>query len=287
MQIAVIIPAAGTGRRFAASEHSKIEWPLGGKPVFLRAAELFLNRDEVSQILVAVPPAELEQFKGRWGDKLALLGIDLIAGGRVERWETVLTALRSVGEQATHIAVHDAARPLTSAGLIDRLFAAARHHAAVVPALPVSATLKRLAAPAHTGPESASATNDQKEQALDAILGSPGQAATPMPPVRQVMETVPRDEVATVQTPQVFAAELLRRAYAPLRNQGPTHVTVTDDAGLVEALGEPVVAVEGEPANLKLTHPADAELAQALVAYREPDTSDRPEKRLFADDEDF
>lgn len=272
MKIAVILPAAGVGRRFGAA--NKLEVDLAGKPVFLRAVELFRNRPrggaEVGQIILAVHPEQLDDFKFRWGDKLGFLGVTLIAGGMKERWETVAKALEVVESDCTHIAVHDAARPLATDKLISRLFEEAAHCDAVIPALPVRNTLKRV-----KEEDESYRGNDP----LDAILGSDA------PDVRRVVETIDRGGLFEVQTPQVFEVKLLRRAYAAIQQGG--EVRVTDDAALVEALGQPVRVVEGEATNIKITLPADLELALALAEKREAATaSELAKKRLFADEED-
>lgn len=293
MKAAVILPAAGIGKRFTqgagqgglpgeagasgtSGASSKLELSLAGKPVFLRAVELFLGRPEVTQILLAVHPDRLEEFDLRYGDALRFHGVQVVPGGRIERWETVANALGHVDSACTHIAVHDAARPLTSSALLDRVFAAAAEHDAVVPGVAVTQTLKRV----EPMPESAGVERDP----LDAILGDAGKAVQPGD-LRRVVETVDRAALVAVQTPQIFEAALLRRAYAELGGGGQASA-VTDDASLVEALGETVVVVEGEPTNLKITQAADAELAGAIVAQREAQHAELSRKRLFADDED-
>src|SRR4051812_44260791 len=103
MRIAVIIPAAGQSKRFAAGSASgtksvsKLDADLDGRPVLLRSVELFAGRPQVSQIIVAADPDNLDAFKFRWADKLALVaGVKIVAGGKTERWETVLNALKAV-----------------------------------------------------------------------------------------------------------------------------------------------------------------------------------------------
>jgi 2-C-methyl-D-erythritol 4-phosphate cytidylyltransferase len=279
MQIAVIIPAAGVGRRFTEASGeatNKLELELAGKPVFLRSVELFVGRPRVAQVLLAVNPDTIDAFRFRWGDKLAFHGVEVVAGGRAERWETVLRAIERVRQGCTHIGVHDAARPLGSDALMDRLFDAAERHAAVIPALPVANTVKRVSAEP--------VESVIKVDPLDAIFGEAGKPVTPM---RRVVETVDRRDLVEVQTPQVFDAALLRRAYAAVADGTIDPATITDDAGLVERIGEPVVIVEGEPTNFKITRPADAELAAALLAHRAASEAGQlARRRLFGDDED-
>ena len=211
MKISVIIPAAGLGKRFnhasgggGAAAQNKIELDLVGRPVFLRSIELFLNRPVVSKIILAVNPDTIDEFRFRWGDKLGFHGVSVVPGGRAERWETVRNALESVDPATTHVAVHDAARPLASARLIDRVFEAAEKYPAVIPAVAVCATLKRVSLA-----DPPAAASDP----LDAILGSAGKEQIK---VQKVVGTVDRRELVEVQTPQVFEINLLRRAYAQI-----------------------------------------------------------------------
>ncbi len=295
MKIAVILPAAGLGKRFAALSApsspdgggaggaSKIELDLAGRPVFLRALELFYGRPEVTRIILAVNPDSREEFLFRWGDRLRLHGVEVVAGGRKERWETVLKAMEAVPTDCTHIAIHDAARPLGSAKLIDRVFAAAAQHDAVIPAVPVSATLKRTVA-VEAPPEPA--------DPLDAILGSTGGTSGDTSggegiACRRVTATVDRTDLMEVQTPQVFQADLLRRAYARISSGAVQGAGITDDAGLVEALGQAVMVVDGEVTNLKITRPDDMELAQAIIAWRRgKESATQAAKRLFVDEDE-
>lgn len=288
MNICVILPAAGIGRRFAAggsASASKIEFEIEHKPVFLHAIEAFRAVGNVGQIILAVHPDRLDDFRFRWEDKLAFLQVDLVAGGKTERWETVKLALDAVrsdsGGGATHIAVHDAARPVVSPRMIERVFAAAERLPAVIPGLPVSSTLKKIAPPEATTSSSADASADP----LDAILGG---ETNPIADARPVVGTVPRDHLMSIQTPQVFEIELLRRAYAQVQDipGAGAGAGVTDDAGMVEALGETVHIVEGDPGNIKITHPGDAELAAALLAHRRQGVAKKKVVDLFDADDD-
>jgi len=259
MQISVILPAAGRSKRFGQSDSpkSKLDVELDGRTVLVRAVELFANRPDVPQIIVAVNPDELDTFKFRWGDKLGFLGVQIVAGGKAERWETVLNALRAVADDATHVAVHDAARPLTDTPTIDSVFQAAASFDAVIPGVPVDATLKRA--------ESEPATAGDEADPLDAILGSAGKQTVE---AHRVFETVSRHDLYQIQTPQVFRRALLVRAYEQISAGKVDSATITDDAGLVEQLGEPVHVVPGDPFNVKITRPADIGFAQAVLAMR-------------------
>ncbi len=279
MKIAVILPAAGSGTRFNPSQSGqkqagKIELDLHGRPVFIRCIELFLKRPEVSGVFLAVNPDTIDDFRFRWGDRLGFLGVNVIAGGRAERWETVLNALKQIDESCTHIAVHDAVRPLASKELVSRVFSAAEKYEAVIPGLPVVSTLKRI------DPD---ATDTERNDPIDAILG--GDVGFRL--IGQVMQTVGRNNLIEVQTPQIFEAKLLRRAYEQIESGKLDADGITDDASLIESLGHPVRVVDGESTNIKITRPEDAEIAEAIVTRRDQSQAkELAKKRLFGDDDD-
>ncbi len=154
-------------------------------------------------------------------------GADVVVTGGVDRADSVRAGLAAVPDEAEVIVVHDAARPLAPPSLFATVVEAVRDAGAVcaIPVLPVTDTLKRTS---------------------DGL----------------VVSTVERDGLVSVQTPQAFAAEVLRKAHAAGGH-------ATDDAGLVEQSGLPVQTVPGDPRNLKLTHPEDLALVEALLAGEE------------------
>ncbi|MGD9689182.1 MAG: 2-C-methyl-D-erythritol 4-phosphate cytidylyltransferase [Phycisphaerales bacterium] len=267
MKLAVIIPAAGASARYAqavateqglAGARSKLDEDLGGRPVLQRTVELFANLAvedvEIAPIIVAGPAddAAMKAFRERHADKLAIMGCRLCAGGAHHRYETVRNALALVPEGCTHVAVHDAARPCATPALLERVLRAASKHPAVIPALDLADTIKRVAS---------EPIRDESPDPLAAILG----AAPAGPSLRAVEATLDRSRLVAVQTPQVFALDLLRRAYAQ------KDLASTDDAQLIERLGERVVVVPGDSRNLKLTLPADLVMARAILGVRAPD----------------
>lgn len=265
MNVAVIIPAAGASNRYKALStigRSKLDENLGDRPVLQRTVELFTKRDDVGAIIVAAPhDAEARaEFDERHADKLAILGATIVPGGITHRYESVASALAHVPEGVTHVAIHDAARPAAPVELIDRLFDAATKHDAVIPALPVADTLKRV---------STQEGGQEESDPLDAVLG----LDTGPREVHLVEETVSRAGLYAVQTPQVFELTLLKRAYAL------DDLTSTDDAQLVERLHEPVHVIDGDPRNVKITVPADLDLARRIMGLRE--SGGRPTHKRF------
>jgi 2-C-methyl-D-erythritol 4-phosphate cytidylyltransferase len=224
-KFAVILPAAGRSSRFGDPKQKKVYAELDGRAVWLRAAEPFVNRDDVAAIFVVIAPEDRELFERRYRPSVAFMNIRVVDGG-AERSDSVARALELVDESCEFVAVHDAARPCLTAEQIDAVFSAARAHGAALLAVPVADTLKRV------GPDGRTA------------------------------ETVPRQGLYLAQTPQVFRRDLLVRAYAA---RGRLGAAVTDDTQLVEAVGQTCAVVESTAMNLKITTSADLRLAAAVL----------------------
>lgn len=148
-----------------------------------------------------------------------------VIAGGATRAESIRRGLDAVGSDATYVAVHDAARPLLTDKWIDSLFTAALKYQAVIPGIPVTSTVKRV-----TG---------------DGVIES----------------TVDRSRLVLAQTPQVFERKLLEKAYAACRN----FQAATDDASLVEQIGQPVHVIDGWPMNIKITTADDFRLAELFL----------------------
>lgn len=173
---AVIVPAAGQSSRFGDSRRKKPFIELKGRPVWVRAVEMFSNRDDVKQLLIVVSPEDMEFFKEKFRPNLAFMAVEIVAGGK-QRADSVKNALARVKADIDFVAVHDAARPLVVKQWIDKVFAAAEQSGAAILASPISSTIKRV----ENG---------------------------------RIVETVPRDKLWAAQTPQVFRRQLLLDAYA-------------------------------------------------------------------------
>jgi 2-C-methyl-D-erythritol 4-phosphate cytidylyltransferase len=228
-KFAVILPAAGKSSRFRDKNYKKPFAPLSGRAVWLHSAEKFLHRSDVKQLIVVISPEDREQFDFKFSSNVAILGIEVVAGGK-ERADSIENALARVKPDIDFVAVHDAARPCIADEWITRVFEAAEKSGAAILAIPVGGTLKRVK------------------------------------PDWKIVETVPRENLWEAQTPQVFRRQLLLDAYA--KRQG---FVATDDAQLVERLGQPVAIVQGSPVNLKITTCEDLKLAEhAMKALPKP-----------------
>jgi len=198
---------------------------LAGLPVLRWTLDVFEATAGVSGVVVTVPADDLDSWQRRLAGCRKVRAV--VAGG-AERQESVRLGLEAVPVDVAWVAVHDGVRPCITPELVERVIAEARLHGAAIAALPVIETVKR---------------------------GMDG----------WVKETVERDGLWAVQTPQVFGAAALREAHRRAAAEG---VRGTDDAALVERLGHPVRLVPGLPENVKITRPDDLVLAEALLARR-------------------
>ncbi len=193
---------------------------LGGVPVVVRTVERFAALDVVREIVLVVHPDDVARAEAL---RKRFPSLRVVPGG-AHRVESVRAGLAAVAEDATLVAVQDGVRPLVTEAVIRRTCEAALKVGAALPVVPVAATLKE-------------------------VDGS-----------GVVTRTVAREKLFEAQTPQVFRAELVRRAYDALGNND-----VTDDAQAVERLGHAVAAVEGSRHNIKITTPEDLKVAELLL----------------------
>jgi len=197
---------------------------LGGKPVVAWAVDAFDGCDQVSQIVVVVGEKNLEWCRQIMATKGWSKPIEVCAGGR-RRQDSVAAGLKRLNK-CQWVVVHDGARPLVTKGQIEEGLKAAKETGAAVAAIPVTDTIK--------------IADD------DSV----------------VHQTLPRQNLWAVQTPQVFSFEIIAKAYKRVKGE------VTDDASLVEKLGYKVKLYMGAYDNIKITNPDDLALAEALLKKR-------------------
>ena len=224
MSVWAILAAAGSGERLGL-DRPKAFAPLKDRPLLTEPIERLDASEWIEGIVIAAPP--------EWEEPCILVAEEVAAGkvakavtGGGTRSESVRAALAEVPEHATVVLVHDAARPLITDAVIERVISALGDGwEGAVPVLPVSDTVKRVDG-------------------------------------EQVVETIDREGLATAQTPQAFVAPVLRDAFATLQQAGSKS---TDCASLVESNGGRVRAVEGDPRLLKVTTQADLELVESWL----------------------
>ena len=224
MSVWAILAAAGSGERLGL-DRPKAFAPLNDRPLVAEPIERLDASEWIEGIVIAVPPD--------WEEPCILVAEEVAAGkvakavtGGETRSESVAAALAEVPADATVVVVHDAARPLVTNEMIERVITALGDGwDGAVPVLPVSDTVKRV----------------------------DGEAVT---------ETLDREGLVTAQTPQAFDAKVLRDAFVTLQH---SVTKSTDCASLVEMNGGRVRAVEGDPRLLKVTTPADLELVASWL----------------------
>jgi 2-C-methyl-D-erythritol 4-phosphate cytidylyltransferase len=201
---------------------------VSGRAVFLRSIELFSEHSDVKQVLLGIAEDDRELVNVKWGPNLKFFGVSIFIGG-AERFDTVQKGLELVKEEIDLVAVHDACRCCVTKELIDEVISAAAKSKAAIPACPVTATIKEV-----------------KDNLIT--------------------KTVDRSNLFEAQTPQIFDTSLLKKAYDNLKNLDKS--TISDDAQLIEALGQKVTIVETDSSNIKITRQSDIAVAEAILKSR-------------------
>ncbi|MCF2526899.1 2-C-methyl-D-erythritol 4-phosphate cytidylyltransferase [Yinghuangia soli] len=242
MRAAVLVPAAGLGLRLGGGLPKALR-ELGEVPMLVHALRAVLAAPSVGAAVVAAPPDGVADVRALLARELgADAPVTVVAGGatRQESVSRALDGLAAVDADCPVVLVHDAARPFVPVEVVEAVVAAVEAGAgAVVPALPVVDTVKEVAADG--GAE-------------------------------LVVRTVDRAALRAVQTPQGFRRAVLAAAHAAAAPGGDT----TDDAGMVERMGEPVTVVPGSEEAFKVTRPFDLLLAEALLNRRRALSSGSP-----------
>ncbi|MFE5241099.1 MULTISPECIES: 2-C-methyl-D-erythritol 4-phosphate cytidylyltransferase [unclassified Streptomyces] len=232
---AAVIPAAGRGVRLGPGTPKALR-ALGGTPMLIHAVRAMAASRAVSLVVVVAPPDGAPEVKNLIdGHALPERTDYVIVPGGATRQESVRLGLDALPDDISVVLVHDAARPLVPVETVDAVIEAVRDGApAVVPALPLADTVKEV---------------------------EPAEGGRPEP----VLSTPVRARLRAVQTPQGFDRDTLVRAHESAAVDGEG---ATDDAGMVERLGPPVVVVPGHEEAFKVTRPLDLVLAEAVLARR-------------------
>lgn len=227
-KIAALIPAAGQGKRMG-SQLNKQFLSLAGLPILLHTLKIFQACERISEIVIVGGLEEVEYIKNEIVDKHQLSKVIQVVAGGAQRQHSVYNGLRVLSADVEYVAIHDGARPLLTPDTLDQVLAAAMKSQATIVAVPVKDTIKIV---------------DQHQT---------------------VQQTPDRATLWSVQTPQVFSKELVRKAY--IQAQIDNYLG-TDDASLVERLGWPVEVIMGSYENLKITTPEDLEVAENILRRR-------------------
>jgi 2-C-methyl-D-erythritol 4-phosphate cytidylyltransferase len=219
-----IIVAAGAGTRMGPGA-DKLFLEIAGAPVIAHTWRRFEEAACIDEIILVIRPerqADFEAIAAKAGFRKPFR----FAAGGAERQDSVWNGLEALGAGAEIVAIHDGARPCTSAELIAATVQAAREHGAAVAAQRVTDTIKE--------------SDDG----------------------RVIARHLERSRLWAVQTPQTFRVEVIRRALAEVRRRG---LRVTDDTAACEWIGQPVRLVESAAPNPKLTAPQDVACVARLL----------------------
>ena len=217
-----IIVAGGKGQRMGKNTPKQFLL-LNGKPVLMHTLRAFYSSTKNIQILLVISKDDHKYWKELCEQHHFSIPHTLLSGGE-HRFDSVKNGLTFIFENEkliddVFVAIHDGVRPLVSTELIERSFNAVYNHKSIVPALPSTDSIR---------------IKEDKENS----------------------RACPRENVYLIQTPQVFSAEILKKAYEQAYDQD-----FTDDASVVEKSGYPIHMIEGDIQNIKITYPIDLELA--------------------------
>jgi len=240
MQVFVIIPAAGLGTRMTPGSAGKGKKPspskqfteLDGVPILIHTLRKFAACTEIAEICVALRREEIDNFQAslqKDGKDILAKRVQLVEGGE-HRQQSVANALAAIhAADDDVILVHDAVRPFVTQGIIKEVIAAAQKYGAAIAGMPAVDTVKQV-----------------DRTAEGAVITA----------------TLPRERVVMAQTPQGFRYGLIKKVFDEAAADG---FMGTDDASLVERSGHEVAVVMGSPQNIKITTPADLELAEFFL----------------------
>ena len=218
--VSVIIVAGGSGTRMG-SDIPKQFLLLGGRRVLMHTIERFAFVLREADIIVVLPEKEIACWRSLCEEYCFQVSCRIVAGGST-RFESVKKGLEIVEPGCKWIAVHDGVRPLVSENLILRCIKEVTEYGAVIPVVEVTDSLREI---------------DGESSRI-----------------------VPRERYRQVQTPQIFDAEILKKAYGC-----PYKESFTDDASVVESIGVPIHLTLGERLNIKITTPEDLKLVKLLI----------------------
>jgi 2-C-methyl-D-erythritol 4-phosphate cytidylyltransferase len=241
MKVFVIVPAAGLGTRMAPpaplstkpqprkASPSKQFKELGDVPILVHTLRKFAAVPAVYEIVIALRRSEISGFRAQLEKQFPEIldkRIQFVEGGE-HRQNSVANALARLAADPTDLVlVHDAVRPFVTPEIINDVIAAAQKHNAAIAGWPAVDTVKQV------------------ERTAEGAL---------------IKATIPRAGIVMAQTPQGFRYDILRKAFDDAAADG---FLGTDEASLIERAGLPVAVVMGSARNIKITTPADMELAE-------------------------
>jgi 2-C-methyl-D-erythritol 4-phosphate cytidylyltransferase len=226
-RIAAILPAAGLGTRMGADTPKQF-LELDGVPLVIFTLRRLAACEAITDFFIATRADEVASLDERAKQERLSQPVRVVRGGG-SRQESVANALAEVPDDTEIVLVHDAVRPFVTREQIERVIAEARARGAAILGIPAIDTVKEV-----------------KRASLPAD-------------VALITGTIPRERIVLAQTPQAFSLKLLREAFA---RAAQDDLSASDEASMVERIGHDVHVVLGSERNIKITRPADMELAR-------------------------
>jgi len=227
--VVAVVPAGGTGKRMGSATPKQFLM-LGDVPMLLHSLRVFERTPSVAEVILVVPKEERARALTDVVEKYGVKKVLRVVAGGATRQESVFHGLKETDEETEIVVVHDAVRPFVTEDLIEQSIEAARKIGGAIVAVPMKDTPKQV------GPDG------------------------------QVQLTLDRAGLWLAQTPQTFRRGVLLEAY---RKAEAERIRATDDAALVERLGQKVGIVPGSWENIKITTPEDLVIAEAILASRQ------------------
>ena len=229
MSVCAVVPAGGTGTRMGGTVPKQF-LELNGKPILYYTLKTLQDCGIISELILVVPEKEYDNACTDWLGKPEIV-TKVVVGGK-KRQDSVYNGFCELSQKTEIVLVHDGVRPFLSHQMIQKSVDAAREYGAAITAIPVNDTIKRVD---------------------DSGL---------------VSQTVDREGLWRVQTPQVFRYELLQEAFKKANSE---KFYGTDEGTLIEHLGKPVKVVEGSEQNIKITRPEDLRLSEIFISKNFPE----------------
>jgi len=223
--VVAVVPAAGQGIRMGGATRKQY-LTLGGVPLLVLSLKVLQQVESIREIILSVPENDREYC---WHEIVSPFGLrkvtQVVAGGQ-RRQDSVFNGLLAIADPPEMVLVHDGVRPFIDDGLVERVISCAEQTGAAVMAMPIHDTVKRV--DAHG----------------------------------VIQETLNREELWHIQTPQVFRYDWLLEAHQHAQQE---NWNVTDDAAMIERMRYPVSVVEGSCFNIKITRPEDLIFGEAIL----------------------
>jgi 2-C-methyl-D-erythritol 4-phosphate cytidylyltransferase len=227
-KVVAVIPAAGSGQRMGTAIPKQF-LTLGDVPLLLYSLQAFERSASISEVILVVPKEERELTLSDIVERHGIKKVLKIVAGGATRQESVYHGLKETDPEAEIVVIHDAVRPFVTEDLIERSIEAARKGAGAIVAVPMKETVKEVEPDGH------------------------------------ILRTLDRSRLWLAQTPQTFRRALLQEAY---RKAECDRFHATDDAAVMEHVGEKIVIVPGRWDNIKITTAEDLQMAEAILAGR-------------------